>query len=243
MTFPELGRALSRPAGEAKRCWTSANFITRGNGLEDIAPASPAPTSTREASGSSARGRARSPPGPGKALPAEAFRSLAGVNARPGFEIAICPNGHIAAFDDPDELYAPVAERATPACPRCGRTILLTCPTCDVPIRARYSGPGGLVEPSDFCDQCGDPFPWVGRQGLIYELEKRLEEDELDDPTRRAVHDELEGLRQARPGSEEEVARFQAIKRLAPRAWDFAAPIIGGLISAEARMKLGLPPG
>ena len=44
-------------------------------------------------------------------------------------------------------------------------------------------------------DHCSAPFPWVSRQGRIYELMNLLEEEELDAATELDVREQLEALR------------------------------------------------
>jgi Uncharacterized protein conserved in bacteria (DUF2321) len=97
-----------------------------------------------------------------------------------------------------------------------------------------------------FCDGCGEPYPWATRQDRIYQLENLLDEEDIDEPTRLLVRQDLERLRVegAELGRDAELDIWRRVENRAPgllggAAWNIAQ----GLISAYARQRLGLPPG
>jgi hypothetical protein len=74
------------------------------------------------------------------------------------------------------------------------------CEQCDQKIRGVEIDPevliigGDAAPPPRFCDGCGAPFPWVDRQGRIYELQNLLEREQLDAATELFVREQLDAL-------------------------------------------------
>ena len=71
----------------------------------------------------------------------------------------VCTNGHeITAF----AVSQPSSRR--PFCESCGAETILTCPTCNRPLRGyrHISGVVGLFDTSvpPYCADCGSPYPW-----------------------------------------------------------------------------------
>jgi hypothetical protein len=105
---------------------------------------------------------------------------------------AICKRGHTQTQD---LTLGEVGER----CPTCGAKVLTGCPKCRTRIRGYYHVPGvtsftGDYTPPRFCDSCGAPFPWLDRQGRIFELENMLDDEDLDDASELAVREQLRAL-------------------------------------------------
>jgi hypothetical protein len=76
------------------------------------------------------------------------------------------------------------------------------------------------------------------------QLRNQLEfEPGLDDADRLELIEQLAVL--SRPDEDEKrrVRAGERVKQLAPKGWAVAQPILTSLLSAELRMKLGLPPG
>jgi hypothetical protein len=95
---------------------------------------------------------------------------------------AVCTRGHAITKD---VRRMEVAKR----CPDCGAAVLTACRECGARIRGDYHSPGvvAIGFPYDrpkFCDDCGAPFPWVGRKERLYELENVMEQESgLDEAT------------------------------------------------------------
>jgi hypothetical protein len=126
--------------------------------------------------------------------------------------------------------------------------VLTHCPACNFRIRGYHYIPNvvhGHYTKPDFCDNCGAAFPWVGRQARIYELQNRLDDENLDPATELVVREQLDALIDPDLDEADQVKRWQRIKNAAP---DFllkaaTSPIVTTLVTAEAKKQLGLPPG
>jgi hypothetical protein len=90
------------------------------------------------------------------------------------------------------------------------------------------------------------PYPWASRESIAYHIENLLDEQkDLPSGDRRALLEELASLRESPTGGDVErrqVRALEALKQLAPKAWDLAQPLITTIATAEIRRKLGLPP-
>ncbi len=135
---------------------------------------------------------------------------------------AVCRRGHVATSD----LNRRAQGEWLQYCTACGAEILSWCPTCGTRIKGHHIVPavGGKYVPPDFCDFCGAPFPWVGRQGRIYELENRLLAGENVDPAiELELRECLKALATMDPedlGSEKEVKLWQRIRAASPTLWE-----------------------
>ena len=98
--------------------------------------------------------------------------------------------------------------------------------------------------PPAFCVECGTPFPWASRDAIVYHIENQLEEqDDLTEGDRRSLLGQLRALAGADAADQpKQVSALQLLRKLAPKAWDAALPAIQALLTAEMRIKLGLPP-
>jgi hypothetical protein len=99
--------------------------------------------------------------------------------------------------------------------------------------------------PDEFCWQCGRPYPWASQTAIANHLENLLgEQPDLPEGDRRALEEQLKSLRE--PPTTPEIERRQihaleALKRLAPKAWELAQPLIMTVATAEIKRQLGLP--
>jgi hypothetical protein len=151
---------------------------------------------------------------------------------------AVCRRGHPAriAIEYAEE---PIAQR----CDTCGAEVLTACPECGQRIRGGFVGViGGGYIPPDFCDRCGAPFPWLSRQGLIYQLQDMLDEEKLDPATRLEVREQLDALTDPELDEKEQLRRWSRIKRQAPGLWEKtgAQRILVSVVSAAIKHQLGL---
>jgi hypothetical protein len=96
--------------------------------------------------------------------------------------------------------------------------------------------------PPDFCDQCSAPFPWVSRQGRIYELMNLLEEEELDPATQLDVREQLEALSNPDIDEREAERRWRRVKNAAPGLWEKsgAQRILETVVAAAIKAQLGV---
>lgn len=149
----------------------------------------------------------------------------------------VCRRGHV--YDSGDQPMPP-----TERCAECGARLLSTCPTCEAPIRGRFREPRTTYfdawNPSNFCHSCGAPFPWASREARIYELLNLLDEQELDEPTRLTVSEQLDALRNPDLGEDEQLDRWRRVKALAPGLMDAGQRILESIMAAWIKRELEL---
>jgi hypothetical protein len=155
-------------------------------------------------------------------------------------QAAVCRRGHL--ITDDVSRHPEVGVR----CTKCGAAVLVACPDCGHRIRGAYyvEGVVFLGEPSpppNFCDSCGAAFPWVDRQGRIYELQNLLDAEQLDSASELIVQEQLKALVNADIDDEEAVRRWKKVKELAPGLWEKsgARSIIESVATAYIRSHLG----
>lgn len=152
---------------------------------------------------------------------------------------AVCKRGHM--ISDDLVLMPEVGER----CVKCGAPVLKACPECGHRIRGDYYVEGlfgaSTAPTPNFCDKCGVGFPWVDRQGRIYELQNRLDDEDLDSASELIAREQLEALLNADIEDEEAVRRWRKLKELAPGLWEKsgARTIIESLATAYIRSHAG----
>jgi hypothetical protein len=95
-------------------------------------------------------------------------------------------------------------------------------------------------ERPDFCHECGAAFPWADRQARIYELQNKLDREQLDEGTRLKVREQLDALADPDLNEEEAVRRWDRVHELAPGLWERGQGIITDLATAYMKTKLGL---
>ena len=96
---------------------------------------------------------------------------------------------------------------------------------------------GEEYRPPDFCEDCGEPFPWLSRQGRIYLLQNILDGAELDPAEKLRAAEQLEALSNPDLDQEEQAKRWARFKRAAPTVWaaDRAQSIITTVLDAGTR--------
>jgi hypothetical protein len=131
-------------------------------------------------------------------------------------------------------------------CTKCGAKVLRACPECGHRIRGDYHVEGvvavGFETPvPSFCDRCGAAFPWVDRQGRIYELENRLDDEDISEGERLIVREQLEALLDADLDEREAARRWKKIRELAPGLWEKsgARSIIETLATEYVKRQIG----
>lgn len=142
----------------------------------------------------------------------------------------VCRRGHVLSVaceeDDPGER-----------CRTCGAQVLRACETCQSTIRGRREwerflaafGDGPAITdwqpveedyvPPAFCHDCGEPYPWVGRQERIWEIENRLNADDFDSGTALALSEQLAALVEAED-EKEQVRIWRRALEVAPGLLD-----------------------
>jgi hypothetical protein len=99
--------------------------------------------------------------------------------------------------------------------------------------------------PDPFCWRCGRPHPWATREQLIGKLHSLVDDqgDDLGEAERQAVNERLAVLVESdsEVSNEERVRAGLLIRRLAPKMWEAALPVLQSVLAAEIRRQLGLP--
>jgi hypothetical protein len=103
--------------------------------------------------------------------------------------------------------------------------------------------PNEMKEPDSFCWDCGEPYPWASREERLIKLFDRIDHEDLDEATLLTVREQIAVL--SAPVDEvtddERVRAGHRIMSLAPEAWKALLPVLQGLLTAEAKRRLGLP--
>jgi hypothetical protein len=152
----------------------------------------------------------------------------------------ICRRGHVISVQAPADTKG--------FCADCGADVLGRCPSCGQPILgvpAEADAYGtldydGSYEPPRFCQKCGAAFPWLDRQGRIYELQNLLDREPVDEATRLTVREQLEALTDPGLTEEEQLKRWQRVRGLAPELFKTGRSIIEGLATAYMKKELEL---
>jgi hypothetical protein len=75
----------------------------------------------------------------------------------------VCVNGHQIT-----SMATSNPEYQKKRCPKCGAPTLTTCPKCATTIPGYHHTPGvvdlGVVPVPSFCENCGEPYPWTGKE-------------------------------------------------------------------------------
>jgi hypothetical protein len=99
-------------------------------------------------------------------------------------------------------------------------------------------------EPDPFCWNCGKPYPWATREQRIGHLYNLIDfQDNLDEADRLTIIEQIAMLSKPEDeaSDEQRVKAGSVIKRLAPKMWEAASPVLQTVLSAELRRQLGLP--
>jgi hypothetical protein len=144
---------------------------------------------------------------------------------------AVCRRGHVFSSSLEQFHRRTRGAEAPLFCTKCGAAVLTACEQCGSEIAGQKMGAGGLWAPPAFCIECAAPFPWLDRVGRIYLLENMLDTEDIDEATRLEVREELTALATSDVEEEEQVL------------WQSGQQILVSVVTAEAKQKLGLPPG
>jgi hypothetical protein len=151
---------------------------------------------------------------------------------------AVCRRGHWISFD--------IREQNSDFCAGCGAAVMNACDSCGANIRGVEIDPPVLViggessPPPRFCEGCGAPFPWLDRQGRIYELQNMLQREGLDPADELYVREQLDALADPDLSKEQQQERWARVKKRAPGVVAAGGRIIETLASAAARSQLGI---
>jgi hypothetical protein len=153
----------------------------------------------------------------------------------------MCSRGHVVTYRATDEP----PEDSLGYCASCGAPVLGRCPSCRIRIRGLDFVPGHMnitYELPKFCDSCGEPFPWAGRQERFYQLQNILDQQDIDPTDRLLVQEDLRRLRESADMElAQEVEIWKKIRARAPGMLaDSALKIASSVMTAAIKAKLGL---
>ena len=98
----------------------------------------------------------------------------------------------------------------------------------------------GQVQAARLLQRLRSPFPWLTRQGHIYQLQNLLDETDLDPATRLEVREQLEALSKPDVSDDEQRERWTKVKQLAPGLWASGQRILVNVVSEAIKQPLGL---
>ena len=149
-------------------------------------------------------------------------------------KVRVCLRAHIQA-DDPANALQP-----TEFCTDCGTRILEACPQCSSPFQARAGRAGDLLN-EQFCGWCGAPHLWASRDTQRLHLENLLQFQDLDEDEQFQLIAEIAVLTTSSDVSDErKIEAAEALKRVAPRAWDLGRPILQSVLTEVVKRRVGL---
>lgn len=149
---------------------------------------------------------------------------------------AVCRRGHTIT-----SIIEYFNEEIPAKCSICGAEVLQVCTACEYRIKGSRSGDYySEYKPPDFCDRCGEPHPWLSREGRIYLLQNILDHADVGEAERLRAHEQLEVLTDPDLGEEEQAERWARFRRAAPTVWagEQAQKIIGSIIEAGTRAMI-----
>jgi hypothetical protein len=155
---------------------------------------------------------------------------------------AVCMRGHVIT-----DSISPGESTGVPNfCRRCGAPVITTCSNCSAPILGGYAGMLVAAErrPDPFCWNCGEPYPWATREQRIGHLYNLIDfQDDLDKADRLTIIEQIAVLSKPEDeaSDEQRVEAGSVIRRLAPKMWGAALPVLQTVLSAELRRQMGLP--
>lgn len=92
----------------------------------------------------------------------------------------VCRNGHRIT----DSFHEFPAERQN-ACAKCGGETIHECEECNTPIRGHNNTEGVILARAapvpDFCQECGEPYPWTSTPHEFEELDSSTIDSELQE--------------------------------------------------------------
>jgi hypothetical protein len=189
------------------------------------------------------------------------------IPLRDRYYAAVCRNGHVV--DDtilpprparPAGLYgygnrnsssltadSPPLPEVPRHCGQCGAPVLEMCGSCKAPLLGAGKLGAGMISPmrrlDSFCWRCGEPYPWATREERVAKLYDLIDHEDLDEATLLTVREQIAVLSQPvdEATDDDRVRAGRRIRDLAPKAWEAVLPVLQGLLTAEAKRRLGLP--
>jgi hypothetical protein len=152
----------------------------------------------------------------------------------------VCTRGHPVRYAVEGQPSGPLG-----FCQKCGAPIIGSCPSCGARVRGIDIIPGVFsaaeYEPPKFCEGCGEPLPWAGRQERFYQLENILDQQGIDETDRLLVQDDLRRLQVSSEMPEDkQVEIWRRIRARAPGVLvDAGLKIAETLMTAAIKAKVG----
>jgi hypothetical protein len=93
---------------------------------------------------------------------------------------------------------------------------------------------------ASFCQQCGLPGAWVGRDEIFRWLKDRLALDGLTGARLYEAREELDRIAALAPDDPDSVLRWQRVRDWAPKAWEVSRPVVVNILGDYVKRHLGL---
>lgn len=149
----------------------------------------------------------------------------------------ICTNGHVV-----NKMASSYPEHNQEYCDQCGAPTIISCPSCNTPIRGYYHVPGVIgffdYNRPAYCYNCGTPFPWTesslkAAQELADELET-LNSEEKDN-----LKNTFPDLIKDTPKTTVAETRFKKLmKKAGTEAYDAMKSILADVVSETVKKTL-----
>jgi hypothetical protein len=162
--------------------------------------------------------------------------------------LAVCKRGHV--LGDVESMAVAKPGMMGNFCPNCSAPVLLKCETCGLPINWQSiphpDAPPYMWEKylPDFCVKCQKPYPWASREKRLQALYNLIDfADDLDEPTRFEVMDQIAILSRPEEGGEAEERKIAAglrLKQLAPKVWDLGKEVLAEVLADAVKRGVGL---
>jgi len=146
---------------------------------------------------------------------------------------AVCRRGHVATSRAETVEYGV-------RCKFCGSEVITACPACGERIPGMWQRVAAHYSPPDFCERCGEPYPWLSRQGRIYLLQNILDEADVSEAEKLRAREQLDALTDPDLGEEEQAERWARFRKAAPAVWagEQAQRIIGSIVEVGTRAMI-----
>ncbi len=154
-----------------------------------------------------------------------------------GYDVAqICINGHPTT-----SALTIVPGAAKNFCDKCGAATITACQHCEHPIRGSSTEGISLgYSPPQFCENCGEPYPWTAAKlEAVNELSALL--DDLSDEEKQEIEESIRELSSDTPKTPLAAAKVRRLLgKMGQDAYKLTIRVITDVATEAAKKELGL---